>query len=385
MQFWPIYRIDSKGKTRERRADVSQLPWYTSISIITWIKDGKMLSQVTQITEWKNIWRSNETTPYEQAVSEAQSAYEKQLKKWYVVNIEDAQQWVKWSWCPSPMLAKTYDPKKQQSWSNDLKWYKLEWETVVVQPKLDGVRRLFIVATFDWVPEIKSYTRSWDEVPVMEHMKDDIEDFIMTNGLYWKYLDWELYCDPSLMSFQELNGLTRKSEWDPERLKLIKYHLYDIISDYWYQARFICDWSYPWWESIEIVPYHFIKAEEKVIDDLHTYFVERWYEWIMIRTLNTPYENKRSKSLLKYKAFEDAEFLCTGVELDKEWRIGAITVVEWDKTFSPAVVGTDEYKKWLVDNSDSVIWKMVTVNFFGRSIDNVPRFPRFVAVRYDLK
>lgn len=343
-----------------------------------------MVSQLTQITEWKNIGRSNETTFYQQAVSEAQSAYEKQLKKGYVINIEDAKQWVKWSWCPSPMLAKTYDPRKKQSWSNDLKWYKLEWETVVVQPKLDGVRRLFIMDNYDWVSELKSYTRSGDEVHVMEHMKHDIIKFIVDNDLYGRYLDWELYCDPSLMSFQELNWLTRKSEWDPERLKLIQYHLYDIISDHWYQARFMCDRAWPRWESIEIVPSNIIKASERLIDDLHTHFVERWYEWIMIRTLNTPYENKRSKSLLKYKAFEDAEFLCTGVELDKEWRIGSITVVEWDKTFSPAVVWTDEYKNRLVGNSDSVIWKMVTVNFFGRSIDGVPRFPRFVAVRYDL-
>ena len=339
-----------------------------------------MVVQTTEITEWKNIWRSNETTPYEQAVSEAQSVYEKQLKKGYVVNIENAQQWVKWSWCPSPMLAKTYDPRKQQSGSNDLKWYKLEWETVVVQPKLDWVRRLFFMNE-DW---LKSYTRSWDEVPVMEHMIEDLKEFIIVNDLWWKYLDGELYCDPSLMSFQELNWLTRKSDWDPERLKLIKYHLYDIISDHWYQERFMCDWSWPWWESIEIVPYNIIEAEEIVIDWLHNTYVTQWYEWIMIRTLNTPYENKRSKSLLKYKAFEDAEFLCTGVELDKEWRIGSITVIEWDKIFSPAVVGTDGYKKWLVDNSDSVIWKMVTVNFFWRSVDGIARFPRYKAPRYDI-
>ncbi len=385
--FWPIWRIDSKWKIRERRAGVVPFDKFTTISISTGIKDGKMVSQLTIIKEWKNIGRSNETTPYEQAVSEAQSAYEKQLKKWYAVNIEDTQQWVKWSWCPSPMLAKTYDPEKKQSGSNDLKWYKLEWQTVVVQPKLDGVRRLFIMVIWVTSPwELKSYTRSWDEVPVMEHMKDDIMDFILDNNLCGKYLDWELYCDPSLMSFQELNGLTRKSEGDPERLKLIKYHIYDIISDEWYQERFLCDRSYPWWESIEIIPSNIIDyATKDQIDILMAAFIDRWYEWAMIRTLDTPYENKRSKSLLKYKQFEDSEFLCTGIELDKQWMVGAITVVDWDQTFSPAVVGTDDYKMWLIANADSVVWKMVTVNFFWRSIDWVPRFPRFKWVRYDLK
>lgn len=381
MEYWPIFRIDSKGKIRQWTARVtSNESWSATITITTWIRGWKMVDQITEIMEWKNLGRSNETTPLSQANNEALSSRNNQLKKWYVADVNTATQWVKWSWCPSPMLAKTYDPKKQQSGSNDLKWYKLEWETVVVQPKLDGVRRLFTME----FSELKSYTRSGDEVPVMEHMKEDIKNFMTDNWLEWKYLDWELYCDPYEMSFQELNWLTRKSDGDPERLKLIQYHLYDIISDHWYQARFMCDWSYPWWDSMEIVPYNIIEAEEKLIDDLHTHFIERWYEWIMIRTLKTPYENKRSKSLLKYKAFEDAEFLCTGVELDKEWRIGAITVLEWDNTFSPAVVWTDEYKKWLVDNSDSVIWKKVTVNFFWRSIDWVPRFPRFVSVRYDI-
>ena len=381
MKFWPLYRIDSKWKIRERSATVISSSMSSIIIVRTWIVDWKMVEQLTTISKWKNIGRANETNHSEQAVLEATSSYNKQIKKWYVVNIEDAQQWVKWSWCPSPMLAKTYDPDKKQSWSKDFDWYKLGGQTLIIQPKLDWVRRIFIMDA----DGLRSYTRSWDLVPVMEHIKEGITKFILDNDLFWQHIDWELYCDPALISFQELNWLTRKSDWDPEKLRLINYHIYDIMSDRWYMERMCQERAYPFPDSIDIVHMYVLESPDaEQIKSLQEHFINEGYEWAMIRTCNTPYENKRSKSLLKYKTFEDAEFTCNWVIIDKEWRVWSIECTDWVNTFSASVVWTDIYKERLVDNQDEVVGKSVTVHFFWRSVEGIPRFPRFKAVRHDL-
>jgi len=39
---------------------------------------------------------------------------------------------------------------------------------------------------------------------------------------------------------------------------------------------------------------------------------DRGYEGIMVRDPESRYENKRSRNLLKYKAFEDEEFVICG-------------------------------------------------------------------------
>ena len=50
---------------------------------------GKIQESIEQVLQGKNEGKANETTAYEQAISQAESTWKKQLKKGYVDNIED--------------------------------------------------------------------------------------------------------------------------------------------------------------------------------------------------------------------------------------------------------------------------------------------------------
>lgn len=76
--------------------------------------------------EGKNIGKANETTPEEQAVLEAQSKYDKQLRLKYVHSITEAKQNLN----IKPMRCYVFDEKRAK---------KIEWP-VTVQPKFNGVR-----------------------------------------------------------------------------------------------------------------------------------------------------------------------------------------------------------------------------------------------------
>ena len=372
-----LYKIDSKWKLRTREQ------WYIDWFVYTmaWILNWKHVINSRKI-EPKNIGKINETTVEQQAKLEMESDYKAQLRKGYKTNPDECEQWVKGSWCPAPMLAKTYDPNKIQSWSNDVKGYNIVWKDLIIQPKLDGVRRLFY---YDWTT-LSSYTRAWDSVPVLEHMKDDLIKFYTENNLIGKYIDWELYVDPKVMSFQELNGILRK-ENPNDRVKLVQYYVYDVISARIYNDRMNL-LSTTNFNTVKSIPSEFINVdnEEQLTKRLLIYieeYIEQWYEWIMIRQNDFWYEHKRSKSLLKYKQFEDAEFLCVAVNESADWLAWSITVTDDVVTFDATVVCDNETSLELLKSQD-VIGKMVTINFFWRSDGNVPRFPRFKAIRNNI-
>jgi len=52
---------------------------------------GKIQESIEKVLEGKNTGKANATTALEQAIAQAQSRWEKQLKKGYVQSIEDAQ------------------------------------------------------------------------------------------------------------------------------------------------------------------------------------------------------------------------------------------------------------------------------------------------------
>ena len=371
-----LYRMDSKWKLRIREQEYAN--WF--IYTIAWIVDWKQVTNSRKV-EPKNIGKANETTIEQQAELEMQSDYKAQLRKGYKTNPDECEQWVKGSWCPAPMLAKTYDPNKIQSWSNNVKGYKLVWKDLIIQPKLDGIRRLFY---YDWTT-LSSYTRAWDSVPVLEHMRDDLIKFYTDTNLIGKYIDWELYVDPNVMSFQELNGILRK-ENPNDRVKLVQYYVYDVISDGNYENRFPSLIQY--YNTVKWTPSIYINRDnEKELENYLSWYlemyIEKWYEWIMIRQDDFWYENKRSKSLLKYKQFEDAEFLCVAVNESADWLAWSITVTDDVVTFDATIVCDNETSLELLKSQD-VVGKIVTINFFWRSDGNVPRFPRYSRIRNDI-
>jgi hypothetical protein len=89
-------------------------------------QNGKKVQSEPTICQGKNIGRANETTPEEQAESEAQAKWDKKVKLGYttdVTKIDSSTSFVE------PMLAKNYDDYRD----------KMDWEEgVFVQNKYNG-------------------------------------------------------------------------------------------------------------------------------------------------------------------------------------------------------------------------------------------------------
>ena len=107
------------------------------------------------------------------------------------------------------------------------------------------------------------------------------------------------------------------------------------------------------------------------------------YEGQMLR-LDAQYENKRSKSLLKHKSFQDGEFEILGVLEGKGNLTGKVGKLMFEingKPFESAVNGDWEYIERLWNSKEGLIGKMATVKYFELTEDGLPRFPKVIAIR----
>lgn len=324
---------------------------------------------------------------------------------------------------PHPMLAHKYDETKQQGGSKDFKGWKLDPTKFYVQPKLDGIRCLAHIVKDDVGIEVELFSRKGENIFGLGHIRAELRTLFnfstISQGQYW--LDGELYTDK--IPFQELNGLVRKSKnIDFTKEEVIDYHVYDTINDKPFNERI------EWVESIlhDNFEYNHVKfvdtalvtavTPDKFIKDLHDEFIEAGHEGAMIRRYDGLYEQKRSANLLKVKQFEDEEFIIIGGEEAKTNNmLGAFTVVS-EKTYKQCndsryikeeyhpgdsqlgwkallkdTLGDNSYfnatpkasvpeKQEMLRNLKNYIGKKATVEFFGRSVDGVPRFPRVIKI-----
>jgi len=385
-----LWRTDSNQSLRVWTISIVEFSEGWNIVSKSGLEDGEKVQTVIPITEGKNIGRSNETTPETQAIAEAISKIESKLKEGYSFTKETAgSKEVKGSGVPSPMLAQTYDPAQKQSGSKNLKKLGIENHLVATQPKLDGVRRLTNINKTG----ATMWTRSGDISKTLPHIEAELFELWKASGLEEIWLDGEAYT--SELSFNRINGLTRKESNNPdEDLYKIKYHIYDIILDKNYKVRneYIQKFK---GKFVEVVPTSFVVAEEASLAKSLIETINLGYEGLMIRTLDTPYEFKRSKSLLKYKTFEDAEFKVVDVEESTIPGVVGAFILALDKpckdsdgniitTFKATPKCSLDEKKNIMQNKKDWMGEIVTVNYFGRSEYGVPRFGRVKDKRFDL-
>jgi DNA ligase-1 len=123
----PLYTKDSVGKIRVWKIEVVTTPRGANINTSHGIVGGKMVTKTETITAGKNIGRANETTPLEQANSEAASSWQNQKDTGYFESVEEAETIQVYL----PMLAHMFTKRK-----HDIAY------PAYTQPKLDGVRCL---------------------------------------------------------------------------------------------------------------------------------------------------------------------------------------------------------------------------------------------------
>ena len=364
-----LFKRDSNGKIREHTIEYTRdgvLP--SGYRTVAGVQGGKMVTSEWKLTTGKNIGKVNETTKDEQAEKEA-------IAKWTINRDGDYFEYITEIGSDDkfkPMLADDYTKRPQEHGHS--------------QPKLDGIR---CIARKDGL-----YFRSGKKIQSCDHISKDLMTFFEDNPNI--VLDGELYNHEMKADFNKITSLVRKikptEEEANECVDKVQYHIYDLFD--------LDNPKLPFTERFDIITYdlmnnyksnegvglHLVATVEAVkttycsdqdaLDDCYSDYTELGYEGQMVRN-DTPYENKRSKNLLKRKEFITEEFIVVEVlEGQGNWA-GYAKHFELElgdgRNFRSGVRGNQETLKELLEQDVKPTW--VTCRYFEKTPDGVPRFP----------
>ena len=401
------YRIDSLNRVRVWSIWTEKVnDSLTNILTEDGVEGGKMKGSLTPIT--KGLGKNNVE---EQAISDSQSVLNKKIKEGYGADKNSMKKKGDTATIKSPMKAETYKPfpkdDKEKKSSFTLDKAGIRGTRVGVQRKLDGWR-LRIVVNKDTV---SFHTSSGDKTLSFPQIEAQIRKAFDKNIAYWekKYgvtehiLDGEIYTHNLQVVRDAKDNVTGHFYQDktsgfaavasatastvnitPAKQALrdeMQFHLFDVAIDdktvldttrqeickYYVDNKFVL--------GVETI---FINAEETELEKLMKQFLEEGYEGLMIKILNTPYEFKRSKFVLKYKPLIDDEFQVTGFKKS----ITGETLGSLEFTTDKGVIFfgnpmmTDAQKQEIWYNQSKYLGKWATCVFLEYTADDAPRHPR---------
>lgn len=342
-----LYKYTSTGKTQMWKISINGDHYWTEEGILY----GKTTRSQPTICQGKNTGKANRTSDSQQAVLEATAKWEKKVRSGYNEVLTKEKKFFE------PMLA------------FELKQYEKLLFTVptFIQPKLDGVRCI--------LQNRELRTRAGKPIVSCPHIAD--------NG---SFLDGELYNHDLKNDFNKIISLTRKtkptSEDITESKEMIEYWVYDnpgIKAEFSQRYNNVVEYF-----RLGLVPHYFKLVPTYVIESMddiqkyHSVFISQGYEGSIIRLDLGGYENKRSKQLLKYKNWQDAEWEIIGVLEGTGNRAGCANMLvirlESGVICKPTMTGTEEFMRRVLRDKDIVIGKQATIKFFGYTEDGSLRF-----------
>ena len=265
--------------------------------------------------------------------------------------------------------------------------YKLEdHKDVIVYPclisyKIDGIRCV--------LTRNGAQSRNGKDIVSIPHIQEELKDFFkkFPNAI----LDGELYNHELHDDFNKITSLVKKTKPSIEDLlecsTIIQYHIFDVprIGNLTEKDKYSERMPFLFDHVKESSMVKFVKSynvnDESDIMRFHDNFTKLGYEGAMIR-IDGPYENKRSRLLLKVKKFLTEEFIIMDVREGKGNRTGmagnVVCKTKAGKIFSAGINGDEKYCKELLINRDDYVMKKATVKFFAYTPDGVPRFPKIV-------
>jgi ATP-dependent DNA ligase len=167
-----------------------------------------------------------------------------------------------------------------------------------VQNKYDGNRCLITKQN----GKVFAYSRNGKIIGSIDHILSEAKDIPER-----RILDGELYCHG--VALQTIRSWISRSQ---EESKKLIYICYDIMSSDIYSKRLEALKKLNLNPPIYIAETTLISPKESLEYDIFSELKEaisRGYEGLILRNPDTPYEDgKRSKGLIKVKAFDDGEF-----------------------------------------------------------------------------
>ena len=352
-----LFKRDTKGKVRTWTIQVG----YNSnnvagIRAISGLVDGKKVTSEWNLTEAKNVGRSNATTAKTQAEFEAQAEWTKKADKDFFEDVNKIDTFTAFK----PMLAHDFA--------------KTPVTSGICQPKLDGIR---CIASAKGL-----FSRQFKEIVAVPHIAEALEYFVEAHPTVT--LDGELYNHELKSDFQKITSLVRKTKnlgeaELAESKAMVEYHVYDMFDSanpdmtFTQRAKWISENVSG--DNVVLVKYDIANTLAD-IDKFYGEYTTAGYEGQMIRQ-DTAYEFKRTKNLLKRKEFITEEYKVVEIqEGNGNWAGYAkrfILELADGTQFSSGVRGSQEKLAQLLKDKDTINW--ATCRYFELSNDGVPRFP----------
>lgn len=363
-----LYKKDLNGHIRCWKLEVEG----NSYCSHSWILGREDTSyQVTEPTfvEGKNTGKANATTAEEQALKVAESLYRIRYEQGFYDSVEDAGKGKNFF---QPMLAHKYAPKTIN--------YS---DPVYCQPKLDGIRCI--------VNREGMWSRHGKRIISAPHIFEKLQPLFEKNPDL--IFDGELYSHDLNNDFNKIISLARKSKPTKEDLiesaAMVQYWCYDLPSNPGtFEERnaelfkiLVEDYHLKEDSSFVFVPTFRVGSDEEV-DFYLMSFVSQGFEGAIVR-LNSMYECKRSKSLLKVKKFEDEEFTIVDIEEGRgnlAGKAGRVIVDVNGKRVSAGLKFSHDDAAEIWTNKDQYIGKTATIRYFNVTKDGSLRFPKCIQI-----
>lgn len=353
-------------------------------------EDGQKVVAAWTEAKPKNVGRANATTAEGQADAEIASKYEKQLKS--------GGYWLDKADIDKQRFFQVTLAKSLKDYIDDIDWK----QGVGVQIKFNG-ERVCINAHGAW-------SRTGEPQLCIPHIVDALKPFFakfpqaVLDGEGFNYARRE-----RLNEIRSLMGKKKPTAADLQASKdLIRFYCYDgfgfpatrggpiVSSDAGYLDRkaaidnafFAPCFAARYANIIEKVDTWIVHSKAE-LDKLYEKFLADKQEGAIIRILGQPYENKRTKNLLKYKPVDDGEFRIVSVQDgDGKFagRIATFTCEKLDRspfangdtTFDATFKGdeVDAIKAWNDGLAQKMVGKVATILFNGLTGYGKPNYPR---------
>ena len=250
-------------------------------------------------------------------------------------------------------------------------------EKIFISQKLNGTRCAFIGD--------KCMTRQGKEYTGLKHIVEELQDLVGTN----MFVDGELiYKNKEGLSdseaFQKGTGIAMSKDEDKSELKLVVFDMFPL-DEFWegaskevYSERLVKyllplrnKISTNHFENVSIVPMFYNGNDHSEIWNWLDYAEKNDMEGVIVN-LDTPYECKRSKNLLKVKKFYTYDLEVIDVEEGdgrNKGTLGALVVKYKNNTVNVGSGFTDADRKIVWENKADIIGRVIEVKFKEITVD----------------
>lgn len=274
-------------------------------------------------------------------------------------------------------------------------------EEIFISQKLNGTRCVY------WKGEL--WTRSGKKYTGCQHIINDIEklcreDFcINPNEVVF---DGELVLKSCGLSdseaFQKGTGIANSHNETKEELE---YVIFDTMSSVEFEQK-KCNRKYGARRSslenlpevfnrlgltnIRIVPFFYRGYNHEKIWEYLDYAEANDMEGVIVN-LDTPYEFKRTKSLIKVKAYKDCSLECIRINIADKGKykgiLGSITCKYKEWTVDVGSGFNEEQRKYYTHHPDDIVGKIIEIKYKeptkNKSGEESLQFPVFMGIRFD--